>query len=307
MTGTPSIPAFYTIVTQIRRMEFFFDSPAIRSLRGGSGGGRGGSGSSGGYYGGSTGSYGSSYNGGRLLPIWFYSSSSSNGTGEDKIATWVWIVLAVVIMLIVGCCCYCVVFRSRGETITKVDVDKDPEFEDAVSEARRNIAYVSSPLSSCGVRYQTYGGVFNSKYTDRGRTLAAELTLRLLNDGIGGYTVEGEGSDSDGLTKVTDGFISYNGTAWWLEEAFSGVDTGLKVLSKGTFDFANNTFSGTWRSSSQNQGDYVSFVGRDITNTMASSNEEIAIPIVEAEVEENLPVAYSIAAPMASPQVSIYK
>jgi len=219
----------------------------------------------------------------------------------------VWIVLAVIIVLIIACCCYCVVIRSRGETISKVDVDKDPEFEAAVSEARRNIAYASSPLSSCGVRYQTYGGIFNSKYTDRGRTLVAVLTLRLVNDGISGYTVEGEGSDSDGITKVTHGFITYNGSAWWLEEACSG-DTGLKVLSKGTFDFANNTFSGTWRSSSQNQGDYVSFVGRDITNTMASSNEEVGIPTVEAEVEGNLPVAYAIAdAPLATPQVSMYK
>eukprot|EP00804_Cyclotella_cryptica_P010778 CCRYP_008729-RA/>CCRYP_008729-RA protein AED:0.17 eAED:0.18 QI:0/0.5/0.66/1/0/0/3/1898/306 len=289
-------------------MEFFFDSSAIRSLRGGSGGGRGGS--SGGYSGGyssSSGSYKSSYSGGRLLPMWFYSSSSSNGTGEDKIATWVWIVLAVIIMLIIGCCCYCVMMKSRGETNTKVDVNKDSDFEAAVSEARRNIAYASPSFSSYDVKYQTYGGTFDSKYSDRGRTLTAVLTLRIVNDGTGGYEIGGEGSDADGITKVTDGYITYDGRAWWLEEAFSGKDTGLKILSKGTFHFADNTFSGTWRSSSENQGDYVSFVGRDITKTIASCNGEEGIPTVEAEVEENLPIAFAIAdAPvMATPQVSI--
>eukprot|EP00804_Cyclotella_cryptica_P030236 CCRYP_017106-RA/>CCRYP_017106-RA protein AED:0.38 eAED:0.38 QI:0/0/0/1/0/0/3/0/104 len=103
------------------------------------------------------------------------------------------------------------------------------DFEAVVSEARRNIAYASQSPSL----YQTYSSIFDSKYSDRG-----------------GYEIRGEGSDADGTTKVTDGFIAYDGSGWWLEASFL---TGLKVLSKGTFDFANNTFSGSWRSSSKYQ------------------------------------------------------
>jgi hypothetical protein len=296
------------------QMELILDLPSIRSLRGGSGGG-GKGGSSGGYSGGgsySSGSRGTGTNG-RLLPIWFYSSHGSNGSSEsDRIATWVWVTLVVIIVLICGCCCYYREFGRKssngGEKIgTQVDVEKDPDFDAAVAEARRGLAYTSSP-HSCNVRYQTYGGTFDSTYNDRGETFTATLNLRLTNDGLSGYTIEGEGSDNDGVTNVVDGFITYNGNAWWLEETVSGRDAGLKVLTRGTFDFSNNTFSGTWKSSSRYEGNYISFVGRDITKSFDSShgNDE-NIPVVTAQAEESIPVVFAVGEPVnAVPQATAF-
>jgi hypothetical protein len=271
-------------------MEFSTES-SFRSLRGGSGGGgRGGGGYSGGSYSGGSSYRGSSYGGSRL-PLWFYTSRSTvnGGTEEDRIATWVWIVLALIILLLFGCCYYR--DRAKNSANESIAVKKDSDFDAAVSEARRNIAYSSSPSNSCDVIYQTYGGIFDSGYSDRGKTFEAELKLRFVNDGSSGYTIEGEGNDADGTTKVTDGFITYGGNAWWLEETFSGQDTGLKILSKGTFDFSTNTFTGTWRSSSKFQGKYVSFVGRSITKTLAGGGEDI--PVVQAEAEHSIPVAFA--------------
>ena len=209
---------------------------------------------------------------------------------EDEIATWVWIVLPIFIIFSFGCCYY----RIKKASLERgVVVNKDSEFEAAVSEARRNAVYSTPSSGSSGdIIYQTYGGTFDSRYSDRGKTLAAEMKLHLTNDGTSGYTIKGEGSDADGTTRVTDGFITYGGSAWWLEETFSGQDAGLKILSKGTFDFTTNTFSGTWRSSSKYQGNYVSFVGRNITKTLAGREDDI--PVVQAEAEQNTPMAFAI-------------
>lgn len=287
----------------------FISEAAMRSLRGGSGGSGGGGGYSGGYSGGSSwgGGGSSTYGrgGGALFPYWFYTSQSSvnGGTEDDTIAVWVWIVLAVIVLANFGYCYH------RAKKMTRqgggaVVVDKDSEFDVAVSEARRNAMYSSpSSSSSCDIIYQTYGGTFDSRYSDRGKTLEAELRLRLTNDGSGGYTIEGEGSDVDGTTKVTDGYISYSGNAWWLEETLSGQDAGLKILSKGTFDFSNNSFSGTWRSSSKYQGKYVSFVGRDITKTLAGASE---IPVVQAEADQDIPVAFATEEPVMSSSAPAY-
>ncbi|KAL3783592.1 hypothetical protein HJC23_002096 [Cyclotella cryptica] len=113
----------------------------------------------------------------------------------------------------------------------------------------------------CEIRYQTYSSIFDSKYSDRG-----------------GYEIRGEGSDADGTTKVTDGFIAYDGSGWWLEASFL---TGLKVLSKGTFDFANNTFSGSWR---------------NVTKAMAPINENTGNEkdALKFEAARNLPKAVPI-------------
>eukprot|EP00804_Cyclotella_cryptica_P007040 CCRYP_007157-RA/>CCRYP_007157-RA protein AED:0.08 eAED:0.03 QI:0/0/0/1/0/0/2/0/173 len=130
----------------------------------------------------------------------------------------------------------------------------------------------------CEIRYQTYSGIFDSKYSDRGKTLTAVLSLRLVNDGTGGYEIRGEGSDADGTTKVTDGFIAYDGSGWWLEDSFL---TGLKVLSKGTFDFANNTFSGSWRNVTKEMAPINESTGneKDALKFEAARNLPKAVPI----------------------------
>jgi hypothetical protein len=230
----------------------------------------------------------------------------NGGTEDDTIAVWVWILLGIIIVCGCGYCIYrAKKIKAEQGGFGSVVVNKDSEFDAAVSEARRNIMYSSpSSNSSCDVIYETFGGTFDSRYSDRGKTLEAELRLHLTNDGCGGYTIEGEGSDADGMTKVIDGYITYSGNAWWLEQTFSGQDTGLKVLSKGTFDFSNNTFSGTWRSSSKYQGNYVSFVGRDIKKTLAGGSD---VPVVQAEAEQDIPVAFATEEPvMATSYAPVY-
>ncbi|KAL7508988.1 hypothetical protein ACHAWX_000742 [Stephanocyclus meneghinianus] len=257
--------------------NYLFGLPNVRSLRGGSGGGGGGSG---GYSGGTGSSSG---------------SSSCNGDCEGSGYEWLLFIVGTVLSMFFGCFYYYYYYKKRKANI-EAAMNKDMDFDVAVSEARRNIAYASPSPSSCDVKYQTYSGIFDTKYSDRGKTLTTVLTLRLINDGTGGYEIGGEGSDADGTTKVTDGFIAYDGSAWWLEETFSGKDTGLKVLSNGTFDFGNNTFSGSWRSSSKYQGSYVSFLGRDVTKTMAPGNESASNgnDIFKLEPGRNLPVALAI-------------
>ena len=289
-----------------------FDSSA-RLLRGGSGGGKGGGG--GGYSGGSGSSYygggsrGSSYGrSGVFLPYWFYTSRSSvnGGEDEDTIAVWVWIVLILIVLASIWYCYYRAKKSSMEQTV--VAVNGDSEFDSAVAEAKRNIAYSTpSSTSSCDVVYQTYSGTFDSSYSDRGKTFTAELKLRLVNDGSSGYTIEGEGSDVDGFTKVTDGFVTYGGNAWWLETTYSGQDSGLKVLTQGAFDFSINSFTGTWRSSSKYQGNYLSFVGRNVTKTLAGQGQD-DIPVVQAESEQDIPVAFATMEPetASAPPVSAY-
>ncbi|KAL3795007.1 hypothetical protein HJC23_006328 [Cyclotella cryptica] len=254
-----------------------FGLSSVRSLRGGGGGGSGGSS---GYSGGAGSSYG---------------SSSCNGDCEGTGYEWLLLIVGTVLSMFFGCFYYYYYYYKK-KADTEAAIVKDMDFEAAVSEARRNIAYASSSPSSCDVRHQTYSGIFDSKYSDRGKTLTAVLTLRLVDGGTGGYEIRGEGSDADGTTKVTDGFIAYDGSGWWLEETCSGKDTGLKVLSKGTFDFANNTFSGSWRSSSKYQGNYVSVRGRNVTKTMAPINENACNgnDALKFEAGRNLPIAIPI-------------
>jgi hypothetical protein len=180
----------------------------IRSLRGGSGGG-------GGYSGGTGSSSGSTR---------FYVDCESSG--------YEWLLFTIgAVLLVFGCFYYYYHYKKRKSNIESA-ITKDMDFEAAVSEARRNTPYASSSPSSCDVKYQTYGGTFDSKYSDRDETLAAALTLRLVNDGTRGYEIGGEGADTDGTTEVTDGFVTYDDSGWWLEQIISGKDTGLKILSK---------------------------------------------------------------------------
>jgi|EP00970_Alexandrium_tamarense_P009013 hypothetical protein len=282
-----------------------------RLLRGGSGGSGGSGGGGGGYSGGSS-SYGgysggsSSYGGSRPF---YYGSSTNNANcyeGEDcreKSPIWIGIVMAIGIVGFI--CCICCIIRHKKMVAEgyiagggdNADINKDEEFDTAVSEARRNIAYKSAP-NATEVRFQTYTATFDTEYTDRGKTLTAELDIRLVNDGFSGYTIEGEAIDADGTTKFKDGFVTYDGVCWWLEETMSGQDTGLKVLSQGTFDFTKNTFTGTWRSSSKCQGQYTSFTCRNVVTTFPDTNDnggEDDIPVVVASAEESIPVVYASA------------
>lgn len=242
-------------------MTYSFVSAYARSLRGGGGGGGGGG------YSGGTGTYGS--------------SDCGDDCSTFSLSEWVWVGIGAASSVIYGCYYY-----YRYKKMKSAEMDTELDFDVAVSEAKRNIVNTSNYSSI--PKYQTYEGTFDSKYADRGKTLDAVLTLRLVNDGVHGYVIEGKGEDKDGETKVTEGFVTYDGNAWWLEETLSRGNSGLKVLSQGTFDLAANTFTGTWKSSSRYYGNYVSFVGKDVKKAIAPDVEEAGINDFRAKLEMEL-------------------
>ena len=185
----------------------------------------------------------------------------------------------------------------------------DDQFDSAVSEARRGITYKSSGVTPSDVRFKSYSATFDAEYTDRNNTMQAVLEIQLQNDGFSGYTIDGSGSDADGQTKLTDGFVTYSGNAWWLEETLTGPDAGLKVLSQGEFNFETNTFTGTWRSNSKCDGTYTSFVARNVMSTKSDECVEQGIPVVYATTDADIPVSFaSEEAPvvMATPEPMPY-
>ena len=153
---------------------------------------------------------------------------------------------------------------------------------------------MSSSDAPPDLRFQSYSATFSTHYTDRSKSLTGELNIRLENDGFSGYTIDGDGNDADGITQFTDGFVTYSGNAWWLEETLSGQDKGLKILSRGKFDFVNHTFTGTWRSSTECSGVYTSCIGRDVMRTLNTNGTlEQTIPSAQATLEENIPIAFA--------------
>ncbi len=279
-----------------------------RLLRGGSGGGGGGGG------GGSSVGGGGSYGGGGGL---FWGGGRGSGTntyGSDPdcdeddfdcdeddpvfaIGAFLGIILSV---LCCGCLCFYYIRKKNANFGNNIKPGSDAHFDEAVSEARRGIAYKSSSGGTDNdTKFHTYSALFHTKYTDRNKTLTGVLNINLENDGFSGYTICGSGSDTDGGTNITDGFVTYSGNAWWLEETTSGPDVGLKILSEGKFNFGSNSFTGTWRSNTKCKGNYVSFLGSNVeTTSLAPSTMSGAldqgIPVVQATTNDaDIPVAFA--------------
>lgn len=108
---------------------------------------------------------------------------------------------------------------------------------------------------------EPYSGLYSTSYVDRtsGVQHDATMTLHFSRDFRGkGYKISGEGHDIDGQTVIEDGHANFDGTAWWRERTIT-KDVGLKVLSRGKFDFANRTFYGTWLANTMEHGAYITF------------------------------------------------
>ena len=84
---------------------------------------------------------------------------------------------------------------------------------------------------------------------------------------------------------IEDGFAKYDGRAWWIEKAITG-DVGLLVLSKGQFNFHNQSFEGTWLANTMLSGPYLSFQTIQAPNEqpMAPQNNSSSIPVVSGMV-----------------------
>eukprot|EP01083_Nonionella_stella_P278576 947395_1 len=76
-----------------------------------------------------------------------------------------------------------------------------------------------------------------------GKTKSGYTKIKLLHEptatATGGYSVSGICVDENGLATITDGYSSYAGDAWWIQEVLDEDEEchGLKVYNKGKFDF----------------------------------------------------------------------
>lgn len=169
----------------------------------------------------------------------------------------------------------------------------DGGFDEAVSKARQKIAGATNNVHATASQpnFQTLEGDFDVKYMDRGNVQNGFTKIKLTNC-ASQYKIEGTCSDADGSATITEGFATYAGDAFWVEETFEGTDKGLKVLTEGQFNFANNAFSGTWRSNTGIRGNYTEFKGKNVSKTFSPGMASEASPqTLEQMLEEDIPLA----------------
>jgi hypothetical protein len=102
-------------------------------------------------------------------------------------------------------------------------------------------------------------GVYDVSYADGEPQHIARLAF---SDNGEGYNISGEIEDSEGLSKIIQDFVTYDGKAYWkdgknIKSRFGGLN--VSIISEGNFDFEKNTFSGTWQSSTGSSGAYTHF------------------------------------------------
>ncbi len=149
--------------------------------------------------------------------------------------------------------------------------------------------------------FETYSGTFDMSYVDQGNQCRGNVTLELKrNERTGYYDVSGTTSDADGTAYITEGFVTYGGDAWWVDEVRSGNDIGLKVLTTGKFDWSTNSFEGSWRANTGQSGLYSSFESTSVTKTFA--------PVTTATLTNATPAATAptMSAVVATPVIESY-
>jgi len=133
-------------------------------------------------------------------------------------------------------------------------------FEHYVDKSREQVERAWSRPQATPVA-EPYSGKYVTSYVDRTTQVQWDATLNLhfTPDFAGrGYKLSGDGCDVDGRTVIEDGHANYDGTAWWKERTVTG-DIGLKVLSRGKFDFPKRTFQGNWVANSGEEAAYITF------------------------------------------------
>lgn len=282
-----------------------------RGLKGGGGGG--GRGGGGGSRGGSGGRHSSTYGGARGQN---YGGQGGGGGGWGGLPLWAVILIPVsIVFVVVGCIIYAMRRRGaseggggKGGGGAAPAPGSDASFDQAVREARakqvKDGAFNHYSASDAAPAFEAYAADFDVKYEDRGHKLkgSAKIELRRTGDM---YKIQGDCSDADGAASIVDGFVSLGGGGWWVEETFSGRHAGLKVLSEGNFDFAIDTFSGTWRANNGVRGRYLDFKGTNVSKTPAAGSTpqtldamlQEDIPTVDATLETGTPATYVAAVP----------
>lgn len=273
----------------------------VRGLKGGSGGGGGGGGGGRG-----GGSYSS---GGSRIGYGGYYGTNSSGSSGDSMPVWALILIVVIIIIIIVAIC---IHKGKSIAAGSPSPGSDSSFETAVGQARgkqTDQAIFNARLNNQNqttaqdnaMRFETYEGDFDVKYMDRGNVLTSFVKIQLKNNGDNGYKIEGECSDADGSSKITEGRVLYSGEAWWVEETFSGADKGMKVLTEGKFDLSKNEFSGTWRANTGIRGKYTEFRGKNISKNFrpqsAGTTGMTSNPTpqtLEQMLEEDIPMVHAM-------------
>ena len=153
-------------------------------------------------------------------------------------------------------------------------------FDQQVQQAKRDVENSFSTQGQGNV--EPFSGQYTTSFIDpdSGTRHNASLCLFFTPDPQRqGFRISGQGSDIDGSTIIEDGFAKYDGTCWWKERAVTG-DVGLLVLSRGRFNFHQNTFEGTWLANSMISGPYLSFSSISMPSQQPNPNSKGNVPVV---------------------------
>lgn len=209
---------------------------------------------------------------------------------------WGWVSISAGIIGGLVCCCVYKKQRSTsssGNAAAAAGQKNETSFNEAVFKARQKQTEESSVYATNNAtpNFETYEGDFDVEYSDRGRVHSGFVKLQMKHTSPY-YKIEGQCSDADGSATITEGFSTYSGDTWWVEETFSGNDKGLKVLTEGNFDFTSNTFSGTWRANSGVLGQYKSFSGKNVSKTFSPGENVTSNPqTLHDMLQEDIPMA----------------
>lgn len=164
------------------------------------------------------------------------------------------------------------------------------DFDQSVEQAKREVENSFSTQNQGGG--QPFSGQYTTSFVDPGSGTMHNASLCLFftpDPQRQGFRITGQGSDIDGSTIIEDGFAKYDGTCWWKERAITG-DVGLLVLSRGKFNFFQNTFEGTWLANSMISGPYLSFSSISMPNQQTPTpNNTTNIPVVTGTVVDGTP------------------
>ena len=174
------------------------------------------------------------------------------------------------------------------------------EFEKAVSDAKKRRTSNSardSATAGATPSFETFSGDFDIDYRHGRKKVTRSLKIRLHKNGDEhGFNIEGDCTGSVWIaTRITDGFVSFSGDTWWVEETKPGTGSGWKGVVEGKFAFASNTFTGTWRANNGLRGRYSKIKGGNVSTTSCPVQATALAPQALARtVNENIPVAIAM-------------
>jgi len=217
-------------------------------------------------------------------------NTSNNGGGSgNKMPIWLIILIPVAALVaLLTCCLICRKKSGNGNP------GSDATFNEAMIKAREKHA-TNNDANDASPNFETYKGDFEVKYQDRGSKLSGSAKIQLKNNNFGGYKIEGDCSDADGSAAINDGFVSFTGHGWWVEETFTGTDRGLKVLTQGKFDFENNSFTGKWKANTGGSGVYTEFKGKNVTRTFRTDAGVSNPQTLQTMLESDIPMVVALA------------